>query len=56
MSRGLEIHKAEKGPEIMTNKKNMRMEEIGNEQQEMQEKIAQMTKMVTRLTKGKRDY
>ena len=31
----------------------MRMEEIGNGQQEMQEKIAQMTKMVTSLTKGK---
>ena len=37
----------------MTNKKNMRMEEIGNGQQEMQEKIAQMTKMVANLTKGK---
>ena len=31
----------------------MRMEEIGNGQQEMQEKIAQMTKNVTNLTKGK---
>ena len=31
----------------------MRMEEIGNGQQEMQEKIAQMTKMVANLTKGK---
>ena len=29
------------------------MEELENEQQEMQEKIAQMTKMVTNLTKGK---
>ena len=29
------------------------MEELKNEQQEMQEKIAQMTKMVTNLTKGK---
>ena len=29
------------------------MKEIGNGQQEMQEKIAQMTKMVTSLTKGK---
>ena len=38
----------------MANEKNMRMEEIESGQQEMQEKIAQMTKMVTRLTKGKR--
>ena len=37
----------------MTSEKNMRMEEIGNGQQEMQEKIAQMMKMVTSLTKGK---
>ena len=37
----------------MTNEKNMRIEEIGNGQQEMQEKIAQMTKMVANLTKGK---
>ena len=37
----------------MASEKNMRMEEIGNGQQEMQEKIAQMTKMVTSLTKGK---
>ena len=37
----------------MTSEKNMRMEEIGNGQQEMQEKIAQMTKMVTSLTKEK---
>ena len=31
----------------------MRMEEIGNGQQEMQEKIARMIKVVTNLTKGK---
>ena len=36
----------------MASKKSMRMEEIGNGQQEMQEKIAQMTKMVANLTKG----
>ena len=29
------------------------MEELENGQQEMQEKITQMTKMVTSLTKGK---
>ena len=29
------------------------MEEIGNGQQEMQEKIARMTKVATNLTKGK---
>ena len=37
----------------MASEKNMRMEEIESGQQEMQEKIAQMTKMVTSLTKGK---
>ena len=37
----------------MASEKNMRMEEIGNEQQEMQKKIARMTKVVTNLTKGK---
>ena len=31
----------------------MKMEEIGNGQQEMQEKITRMTKVVTNLTKGK---
>ena len=50
----------QKGSEItkfkMANEKNIRMEEIENGQQEMQEKIAQMTKMATNLTKGKRDY
>ena len=30
------------------------MEELESGQQEMQEKIAQMTKMVTNLTKGKK--
>ena len=30
-----------------------RMEELKNGRQEMQEKIAQMTKMVTNLTRGK---
>ena len=33
--------------------KTLRMKEIGNGQQEMQEKIAQMTKTVTNLTRGK---
>ena len=37
----------------MASEKNMRMEEIESGQQKMQEKIAQMTKMVTSLTKGK---
>ena len=37
----------------MANEKNMRMEELENGQQEVQEKIAQMIKMVTSLTKGK---
>ena len=32
----------------------MRMEEVENGQQEIQEKTAQMTKIVTSLTKGKR--
>ena len=38
----------------MASEKNMRMEEIGNGQQEMKEKIAHMADMVTSLTKGKR--
>ena len=38
----------------MASEKNMRMEEIGNGQQKTQEKIAQMMKMVTNLTKEKR--
>ena len=37
----------------MESGKTPRMEELENEQQEMQEKIAQMTKMVTSLIKGK---
>ena len=37
----------------MASEKNMRMEEIGNGQQEMQEKIARRTKVVMNLTKGK---
>ena len=51
--KGFGICKIEKGPENMENEKNMRMKEIRNGQQEMQEKIAQMTKMVANLTKGK---
>ena len=53
MSRGLEIHKAGKGPEIMSSKKTPRMEDLESGQQEMQKKTAQMTQMVTTLTKGK---
>ena len=37
----------------MASEKNMRMEEIGNGQQEMQENIAHRTKVVMNLTKGK---
>ena len=37
----------------MASEKNIRMEEIGNGQQEMQEKIARITKVVTNSTKGK---
>ena len=37
----------------MASEKTMRVEEIKKGQQEMQEKIAQMTKTVTNLTKGK---
>ena len=37
----------------MESGKTSRMEELESGQQEMQEKIAQMTKMVTNLTKGK---
>ena len=54
---GIWSHKIEKGSRIveldMTSEKNMRMEEIGNRQQEMQEKIARRTKVVMNLTKGK---
>ena len=38
----------------MENEKTPRMEEPESGQQEMQEKIAQMTKTVTNLIKGKR--
>ena len=48
MEKGVGIAKTD-----MASEKNMRMEEIGNGQQEMQKKIAQMTKMVTNLIKGK---
>ena len=37
----------------MENEKTPRMEELESGQQEMQKKIAQMMKMVTRLTRGK---
>ena len=37
----------------MESGKTLRMEELKNEQQEIQEKIAQMMKMVANLTKGK---
>ena len=37
----------------MESGKTSRMEELESGQQEMREKIAQMTKMVTNLTKGK---
>ena len=54
---GIWSHKIEKGSRIvkldMVSEKNMRMEEIGNGQQEMQEKIARRTKVVMNLTKGK---
>ena len=38
----------------MASEKNMRVEEIGNGQQEMQEKIARRTKVVMNSKKGKR--
>ena len=54
---GIRSHKTEKGSRIvkldMASEKNMRMEEIGNGQQEMQKKIARRTKVVMNLTKGK---
>ena len=37
----------------MASEKNMRMEESGNRQQEMQEKISRAAKMVINLAKGK---
>ena len=54
---GIWSHKTEKGSKIvkidMASEKNMRMEKIGNGQQEMQEKIARRMKVVMNLTKGK---
>ena len=54
---GIWNHKTRKGSRIvkldMASEKTMRVEEIGKGQQEMQEKIAQMTKTVTSLTKEK---
>ena len=54
---GIWSHNTEKGSRTvklnMTSEKNMRMEEIGNGQQEMQEKITRRTKVVMNLTKGK---
>ena len=54
---GVWVHKDEKGPEItspnMVNGRTISIEEIEKGQQEMQEKISQVTKMVTNLTKGK---
>ena len=54
---GIQKHKTQKGSRTvkldMVSEKNMRMEEIGNGQQEMQEKIAQIMKMVTNLIKEK---
>ena len=54
---GIQKHKTQKGSRTvkldMVSEKNMRMEEIGNRQQEMQEKIARRTKVVMNLTKGK---
>ena len=46
--KGIEDHQSN-----MKIEKTLRMEELESGQQEMQEKIAQMTKMVTNLTKGK---
>ena len=54
---GIWSHKTEKGSGIvkldMASEKTMRVEKIEKGQQEMQEKIAQMTKTVTSLTKEK---
>ena len=50
------VTRLERDPRLlfdMENKKTSRMEELENGQQEIQEKTAQMTKMVTNLTKGK---
>ena len=54
---GIWSHKTKKGSRIVkldiTSEKTIRVEEIEKGQQEMQEKIAQMTKTVTSLTKEK---
>ena len=54
---GIWSHKTEKGSGIvkldMASEKTMRIEEIKNGQQEMQERIAQMANTMTSLTKGK---
>ena len=50
---GFGIRKIGKGLEIMENGRTVRIKEIEKGQQEMQEKIFQVTKMVTNLTKGK---
>ena len=54
---GIRGHKIKKGSSTvklnMASEKNMRMEEMGNRQQEMQEKIARRTKVVMNLTKRK---
>ena len=57
---GIWSHKTRKGFRIvksdMASEKNMRMEESGNGQQEMQEEISQAAKMVINLAKGGGDY
>ena len=54
---GIWSHKTEKRSRIvksnMENGKTLRLEELENRQQEMQEKISRATNMVTSLTKGK---
>ena len=54
---GIWSHKTEKGFRTvrldMASEKNMRMEEIENGQQEMQEKTTRRMKVVMNLTKGK---
>ena len=57
MLRGLEVHKAKKGPEITSSTWQVRRpqewKELESGQQEMQEKISRVKKMVINLTKGK---
>ena len=50
---GFGIRKIGKGLEIMENGRTVRIKEIEKGQQEMQEKIFQVTKMVTSLKKEK---